>query len=397
MGFHLRVSNYNMALAGHEKVSVKQFSYNTTYFNRQKMLSFNGGRYREYHLHSIIYTLLIIIMWPILRIRSWYFMIPHIFKLIRPGKMMKKKLDESDIIQAEGPWLVSWVKKYSDKPLVLIAHNVEYDLAGSILKHKNGFYPEFVKNIILRIMFEEEKKAVALADYIFCVSGEDMARLCELYGVNADKLKFIPSGVITEDYRVLSKEEKNAFKKELGIEKYEKIVLFTGSFHPPNVLAAHFITDVISSEFRTGNILFLIAGSVFNVQKRYENIFITGRISRDQLLKFAGIADIAINPVPYGSGSNIKMFEYLALHLPVISTENGIRGVVDRARGAMIACKTECFAQMLKKILSDESMVEKLKKEAIEGKKYHDYHYITGNALKYYEQAIYNYSQRKAK
>jgi hypothetical protein len=37
-------------------------------------------------------------------------------------------------------------------------------------------------------------------------------------------------------------------------------------------------------------------------------------------------ADIGLNPITRGSGSNVKLFEYLVARLPVISTAFGVRG-----------------------------------------------------------------------
>jgi len=37
-------------------------------------------------------------------------------------------------------------------------------------------------------------------------------------------------------------------------------------------------------------------------------------------------ADAGLNPIVRGSGANVKLFEYLATRLPVISTAFGVRG-----------------------------------------------------------------------
>jgi len=39
------------------------------------------------------------------------------------------------------------------------------------------------------------------------------------------------------------------------------------------------------------------------------------------------LADIALNPITTGAGTNIKLFDYFARGLPVVSTPFGIRGI----------------------------------------------------------------------
>ena len=45
-----------------------------------------------------------------------------------------------------------------------------------------------------------------------------------------------------------------------------------------------------------------------------------------EVLPYFAAADAGLNPITRGSGSNVKLFEYLAARLPVISTLFGVRG-----------------------------------------------------------------------
>jgi glycosyltransferase involved in cell wall biosynthesis len=46
----------------------------------------------------------------------------------------------------------------------------------------------------------------------------------------------------------------------------------------------------------------------------------------DSLVPLFAAADVAVNPVGAGSGSNIKVAEYLAAGLPIVTTPVGLRG-----------------------------------------------------------------------
>jgi glycosyltransferase involved in cell wall biosynthesis len=49
-----------------------------------------------------------------------------------------------------------------------------------------------------------------------------------------------------------------------------------------------------------------------------------GRVER--LPPLLAAADVAVNPVESGSGSNVKLAEYLAAGVPVVTTPVGLRG-----------------------------------------------------------------------
>ncbi|CAN5702457.1 hypothetical protein BH24ACT4_BH24ACT4_08250 [soil metagenome] len=76
--------------------------------------------------------------------------------------------------------------------------------------------------------------------------------------------------------------------------------------------------------------LFLLGGrhgEAFAHEVTPANVVLAGLISdreRDTLL---GTAHLALNPMAHGSGTNLKVLEYLAAGIPVVSTEFGIRGL----------------------------------------------------------------------
>jgi hypothetical protein len=50
----------------------------------------------------------------------------------------------------------------------------------------------------------------------------------------------------------------------------------------------------------------------------------TGRVA--DVVPYFAAADVGLNPIIRGSGANVKLFEYVTMRLPVISTLFGVRG-----------------------------------------------------------------------
>jgi glycosyltransferase involved in cell wall biosynthesis len=76
-------------------------------------------------------------------------------------------------------------------------------------------------------------------------------------------------------------------------------------------------------------IQFVLMGSVGNsldAQSAPDNVTITGYVEDDFEAHFDA-SDIALNPMLSGGGTNIKLFDYFARSLPVVSTPFGVRGI----------------------------------------------------------------------
>ena len=149
--------------------------------------------------------------------------------------------------------------------------------------------------------------------------------------------------------------------------KTKKIILFSGSRHFPNEEAVHKIIDFSEKFKNRKDIIFLVVGTVgslFRDKNKYPNIIFTGYV--DDVTKYFQIADIAINPMMSGSGTNIKMLEYMASGLPIVTTKIGARGLDLKHGKHVIISEIDEFPEWIKTLLEDEDLRDKL---SINGRK----------------------------
>lgn len=90
------------------------------------------------------------------------------------------------------------------------------------------------------------------------------------------------------------------------------------------------------------------------------NVLLLGQISDEEKLELYRSADVALNPMLSGSGTNIKMLDYMAAGLPVISTPTGARGLEIESYKHAIICDLPEFPAKITEILEDDRLRSKL-------------------------------------
>ncbi|MCQ1535094.1 glycosyltransferase family 4 protein [Methanosarcina sp. KYL-1] len=277
-----------------------------------------------------------------------------ILRFINPSSL-KDRLETSDLIQVEHPWQFKYAfsNKNTTTPIIFVEHNVELCLQDQLLRSK------FSKNFL---QYVEKNEAFALdkSNAIFSVSNEDKDKLIEYYDVDKSKIYVVPNGVDTALFKPSTEKEKELLKQKFNLVG-KKIVLFTGWAYQPNYEAVEEIIR-ISKELNDDNLVFLIVGKVgerflYDNNNTLNNILFTGRV--ESVEPYYKLADIAINPMKSGSGSNLKMLEYLSSGLPIITTDVGARGLTLN-NGDSIICSVEDFGANIEKLLYNEKLCKSI-------------------------------------
>lgn len=265
---------------------------------------------------------------------------------------VKNIILNSDIVVASHPYMYPVIKKYvTNKFLVYEALNVEYILKKAILGE--GFFNKFLYNHVKRI----EGEVVKRSDLIFTMSAIDSYKIQDMYSSDSKKIYISPNGVDISSFDILYKN--NRLVKEKVI-KYP-IAIFMASGHPPNTEAAEKIIYEIAQKMK--EVYFLICGSVcWNIKnhKMGRNVGLTFEINEEEKIELYRISDVALNPMLSGSGTNIKMLDYMAAGLPVITTPTGARGLDIENNKSAVICDVLEFPEKIIEILNNKDFYDKL-------------------------------------
>jgi glycosyltransferase involved in cell wall biosynthesis len=232
---------------------------------------------------------------------------------------VRRLLPEADAVVHEFPYMLGYDEGFGrdGRPRIYNSHNLEASLAAHMFRRPQGDkYIRFVKEL--------EARLVAGSDLVFATSETERQGFHEHYLCPLEKIALAPNGFQPRD-----QEEGNAAppadaRRALGLPAAEPLAIFLGSAHPPNREAARFICERLAAELP--GVHFALAGSVCaSLAEPPANVSLLGVVSDEQKALLFGACDVALNPVTSGAGTNLKLLDYFAAGLAVVTTGFGAR------------------------------------------------------------------------
>lgn len=254
---------------------------------------------------------------------------PNVFQgqaLTLASDGLGRMLDDADVVLAREPWQTPYVLDHVDAstPVVFSSHNVETERFGDI---RQPVFESWVERRVDAL----ERRSVEGADAIVCTSDRDADVYREKYDP-AGPILVAANGTYEDDLRAHRPDSEAAarVRRRYGIPSDATVCLFMGSNYKPNAEAAKAVVDV-AREFdaTSASVHFLVMGGVGNALDDAAlpaNVTVTGYVE-DGFEAHFDATDVALNPMQSGGGTNIKLIDYFARSLPVISTPFGARGL----------------------------------------------------------------------
>ena len=171
-----------------------------------------------------------------------------------------------------------------------------------------------------------EAQLVQRAERVWAVSGSDSARLAQLYGRAPEQIEAAPNGTQLPADAWLQAERRAALKASLGLGT-RPLAVFVASLHGPNLPAAEAVAALAKA---CPSWTFALVGSVcrhLEGQRLPANLLMLGVVPEGALTALLRAADVGLNPMESGSGTNLKMLDYAGHGLLILSTPVGARGL----------------------------------------------------------------------
>ncbi|MCX7908974.1 MAG: glycosyltransferase family 4 protein [Ignavibacteria bacterium] len=237
-----------------------------------------------------------------------------------------------------------WISERTSKPVGLRLHNIEWLIWKRYLDEQKKYSP---KRIFLRqqteLLRKVEAEAIRYANVSFTCTEEDRQRALEL--APKSKVYVAPPGVDLSLWELDPRIERNPFE----------IVFATTYQWQPNVDGLKWYLDnvhplVISEEPRAK--LTILGKNPPEFCKKYRNVDIIGYVPKVQ--PYYNRATVFVVPLFVASGVRMRIFEAMAMALPVVSTKVGAEGIdADENFGLFICDDPKDFANKLLELLKD--------------------------------------------
>lgn len=202
---------------------------------------------------------------------------------------------------------------WSEVVIFYILHNIEY----SAFIHKNSSFINNLSNI----------------DYIICLSNYTKKYLVRILNVNAEKILVIHNGA--EDlYPIFNSCNSQIIRSEFNIHTNDKIVLYVGRVDLLKGILNLILAFNHLIKLRPECRLIIVGDGLLSeyiplCYNFFSRVSFTGKVSREDLIKFYRIADLVVLP-SWGEQCSYVGIEVLMLGIPsIISDSPGIDEMFD--------------------------------------------------------------------
>ncbi len=270
-----------------------------------------------------------------------------------------KALNPDMVIMEGGSWafyyfiLAKLIKILNlDIKTVYHSHNVEY-----LLRREKNSWP------VVQMTRLSEKWLMNHSDLSTAVSQKDAEWFKKLYGAEP---VLLPNGVNIKSFNEVKDEQVKDIKKNYRIEG--KVILFMGlSGYRPTEEALEFLIQKVFPKIlaQDKNVKLAVLGGKITFKKEF--IINPGMIPYDEVPAFIKACNLGVAPIFSGSGTRLKILEYMAAGKPVVSTSKGAEGLdVKNGQNILLADSEERFAEAVLDLLKHP---EKVKYIGLNGKK----------------------------
>jgi glycosyltransferase involved in cell wall biosynthesis len=272
----------------------------------------------------------------------------HLHPWLYPSLRSHLAAFDPDVVLVEFPYLVPLAKLASrgfDCRVVLSEHNVEYRFAQRL-------------DIPLwRVLRRFELGVCNRVDAVFTVSKADRDELAPRLDDGVD-LRVAPNGVDTDRYSPAQAEKAESVRERYDLSS--PVLVFHGNLgNAQNTevvdLLVEAVFPAVRREFQDASLLLVGAGPP---ESTPESVVCTGVV--DDLPGHIAAADVAVAPMLSGSGTNLKILEYLATGLPVVTTPIGAEGLSLADGETALVTEPEETATAVARVLRDRALRERL-------------------------------------
>ena len=249
-----------------------------------------------------------------------------------------------ELIVLTSIWTFWPVRNIQGIPLVLDAHDV---LATAIAERYGAHHPF---TLIVRAW---EGRVARRMDHLFVCSELDRDQFVTRYGVPPGRITVVPNGVHISSASTAAPVLPAPWPAEL---EGHGVLFFMGTLrYQPNAQALAFLNDTVLPALenkRPGFFRLVVCGGEQPSGTWHPALRFAGKVPDDLLHGLMARADICLAPIFTGSGTRLKILEYLSAGKPVVATPKGMEGLDAEPGRDLVVADPDGFAAAILKLTS---------------------------------------------
>jgi glycosyltransferase involved in cell wall biosynthesis len=274
-------------------------------------------------------------------------------------RTLRESVKQADVVVFCHPWCYPLAKSLlGGKYIIYDAHNFEWGLRRELLSATG------VGRILARHVRCVEGELARRSTEVWACSAEDADQISVVYNVPRKHVRVVPNCADTRTLAPASDGIRKQAKETFGWGE-RPVAIFIASGYGPNTEATAFIVETMAVQL--SEIVFAIIGTVRDDYARAlsekggslanlpANVYLPGVVDESTLYAALHASDVGLNPILGGSGTNLKLIQFMAAGLPVVSTRAGVRGVPNAGKFCCVADR-EVFPEVLVSLLKDEGL-----------------------------------------
>jgi glycosyltransferase involved in cell wall biosynthesis len=268
---------------------------------------------------------------------------------IAPRREIRASLATADAVLVSPHYQFRWVRRHTpaDVRVIVDCHCIEADVwparASRMSKH------------LAKEIRAGELDAWRRADCVFatCDKEADFIR-----AAGAHEVVVVPNAADVERIRpVADSTERRQVRAALGLPEEGLLAVFVGSAGYANVEAVEILERQIEA-LRSVGVETIVAGRVGIGRRSAPGLTWVGEV--EDVAPWLRAADIALCPLEQGSGTSLKVVEYLAAGLPLVSTPVGARGLGLQDGHQALIVAADDFPSAVRQLIEDVPFRERL-------------------------------------
>jgi len=275
---------------------------------------------------------------------------------------VKKHIKKSDIAVISSPWIFNHVYQSLQEHQLIVYDSQNFE---GLLNLKLYGEENDITRAIVREVVRSEYELCHMADCIITCLQDDSDKFIEYYGVKQEKISVFENGAFSDKLQPCTDQHvREHLRAKYGLTS--PTIVFMGSAYNPNVEAARLLLD-LSEQMQ--DFQFVLLGGLKKALTdidftNFNNVIAPGFVEEREMNEYLWASDMAVNPITTGSGSNVKMYEFMSAGLPIITTEVGSRGIENANNSTYEISTIEDLELTIRNTISNPERMKLLSKTA---------------------------------